>query len=178
MDPVLSPVGKHQVVLHLLHQQLWSFSAPTFGTQRENLVWTLAVRKHDQDNTIVAELPTGVCTNPVALHGTILSPPSNVRQGNSFFFKAELFFKIYFIEVQLIYNVVLISAVQQNDSVIPIQLSPLHMKFQAVNFQRCERACQPLSASCCTVLVYFSRYCTVRFKMFIFVFFLMYILFV
>ena len=28
--------------------------------------------------------------------------------------------------------------------------------------------CQPLYASCCTVLLYFSRYCTVRLKMFIF----------
>ena len=26
--------------------------------------------------------------------------------------------------------------------------------------------CQPLDASCCTVLLYFSKYCTVRFKMF------------
>ena len=28
--------------------------------------------------------------------------------------------------------------------------------------------CQPLYASCCTGLLYFSRYCTVRFKMFYF----------
>ena len=34
--------------------------------------------------------------------------------------KHPLFKKIYFIEVQLIYNVVLISAVQQSDSVIHI----------------------------------------------------------
>ena len=31
--------------------------------------------------------------------------------------------------------------------------------------------CQPLYARCCTVLLYFSRYCTVRFKMFCFFFF-------
>ena len=37
--------------------------------------------------------------------------------------------------------------------------------------------CQPLYASCCTVLLYFSRYCTIRFKMFRFcVCFLMYYL--
>ena len=30
--------------------------------------------------------------------------------------------------------------------------------------------CQPLYASCYTILLYFSRYCTVRLKMFIFVF--------
>ena len=35
----------------------------------------------------------------------------------SFFFFAYVF-KIYFMEVQLIYNVVLVSGVQQNDSVI------------------------------------------------------------
>ena len=32
--------------------------------------------------------------------------------------------------------------------------------------------CQPLYASCCTVLLYFSRQCTVRLKMFYFVFFM------
>ena len=37
--------------------------------------------------------------------------------------------------------------------------------------------CQPLYASCCTVLLYFSRYCTVRLKMFYFLcFFFMYYL--
>ena len=35
-----------------------------------------------------------------------------------------------------------------------------------VNFQKWEYACQPLYASCCPVLLYFSRYCTI--KMFIF----------
>ena len=39
--------------------------------------------------------------------------------------------------------------------------------------------CQPLYASCCTVLPYFSRYCTVRFKMFYFLCsFAFYVLFV
>ena len=50
-----------------------------------------------------------------------------------------------------------------------------------VNFQRCERARQLQYTSSCTVLLYFSRYCTVRLKMFSFFFvlaFLMYILFV
>ena len=50
----------------------------------------------------------------------------------------------------------------------PSTVSPLHTNLQVVNFQRGKRACQPLYASCCTVLLYFSRYCTVRLKMFIF----------
>ena len=29
-------------------------------------------------------------------------------------------------------------------------VSPLHTNLQVANFQRCERACQPLYASCCT----------------------------
>ena len=37
---------------------------------------------------------------------------------------------------------------------------------------------QPLYANCCTVLLYFSRYCTVRLKMFFFVLFVFYALFV
>ena len=36
--------------------------------------------------------------------------------------RVSLFFKIYFIQVQLIYNVVLISAVQQSDSLIHIHI--------------------------------------------------------
>ena len=59
-----------------------------------------------------------------------------------------------------------------------ITVSPLHTNLQAANFQRCECAYQPLYASCYTVLLYFSRYCTVRFKMFYFLVFFIYLLFV
>ena len=34
----------------------------------------------------------------------------------------KLFFKIYFIEIQLIYNVVLVSGLEQDDSVIHIDI--------------------------------------------------------
>lgn len=44
-------------------------------------------------------------------------------------------------------------------------VSPLHINLQVAIFQRCKRA---LYASCCVVLLYFSRYCTVRLKVFIF----------
>ena len=36
-------------------------------------------------------------------------------------------------------------------------VSPLH-----ADFQKWEHACQPLYASCCPVLLYFSRYCTIK----------------
>ena len=38
--------------------------------------------------------------------------------------------------------------------------------------------CQPLCASCCTILLYFSRYYTARLKMFYFFVFVFYVLFV
>ena len=47
-------------------------------------------------------------------------------------------------------------------------VSPLHTNLQVANFQRCKHVCQPLYASCCTILLCFSRYCTIRFKMFYF----------
>ena len=49
-----------------------------------------------------------------------------------------------------------------------VHLSHQNTNLQIVNFQRCKHTCQPLYASCCTVLLYFSRYCTVRLKMFVF----------
>ena len=107
-------------------------------------------------------------------------------------------------------------------------VSPLHVNFQVVNFQRCLHLvparnqnlchqrqvwvklqlalhlllltilqiyhlppllppaisnssclftrCQPLDASCCTVLLYFPRYCTIKLKMLYFLFFKMYYL--
>ena len=39
-------------------------SALTFRTQRGNLIWTLAVTKHAQDNTLMTELPTTGCRTP------------------------------------------------------------------------------------------------------------------
>ena len=36
-------------------------------------------------------------------------------------------------------------------------VSLLRMNFQVENFQRCKRACPPLSVSCCAVLLYFSK---------------------
>ena len=44
--------------------------------------------------------------------------PAEIETCSSFGMKAPKFSLIYFIEVKLIYNVVLISAVQQSDSVI------------------------------------------------------------
>ena len=38
-------------------------------------------------------------------------------------------------------------------------VSPLHWNLQVASFQRRERLSQPLCASCCTVLLYFSRFC-------------------
>ena len=35
-----------------------------------------------------------------------------------------------------------------------------------MNFQRCERVCQPVYANCGTVLLCLSRYCIVRLKIF------------
>ena len=49
-------------------------------------------------------------------------------------------------------------------------VSPLHMNLQVANLQRCEHACQPLYASCCTVLPYLSRYCTVKINNVFFIF--------
>ena len=46
--------------------------------------------------------------------------PAEIETCSSFGMKAPKFSLIYFIEVKLIYNVVLISAVQQSDSVIHI----------------------------------------------------------
>ena len=51
-------------------------------------------------------------------------------------------------------------------------VSPLHRNLQVVNFQRCECECQHLCASSCTVLLYFSRYWTVRLTTFLFVFYI------
>ena len=42
-----------------------------------------------------------------------------------------------------------------------MQSNPLHTNFQGANFQRCKL----VPGSHCSVLLYFSRYCTVRFKM-------------
>ena len=47
-------------------------------------------------------------------------------------------------------------------------ISYLLSLLQSVNFSCLFTQCQPLYASCCTVLPYFSRYCTVRLKCFIF----------
>lgn len=87
----MSPEGKHQLVLQLLNGQLTQrHHAP--GLLCTNVlsgpvekIWTLAVRKHARDTAFVAELPTAVCMNTAAPHGTILSTPSNMRQqGNTF----------------------------------------------------------------------------------------------
>lgn len=81
----MSPIGKGQLVLQFLHGSSptdWSLSAQ-YSEPRENLIWTL-VRKHAQDKAFPAEPPTNVCVTTVVMHGTILSPPSIVRQGNSF----------------------------------------------------------------------------------------------
>ena len=47
-------------------------------------------------------------------------------------------------------------------------VSSLHMNFQVANVQRCKHACQSLYANCCIILLYFSRNCTRRLKIFYF----------
>ena len=47
-------------------------------------------------------------------------------------------------------------------------VSPLHTKLQVLNFQRWAHACQPRYTSCCSSLLYFSKYCTIKLKCFLF----------
>ena len=47
-------------------------------------------------------------------------------------------------------------------------ISLLHKNLQVGKFQNCEHECRPQYTSCCAVLLYFLRYCTVRFKIFTF----------
>ena len=58
------------------------------------------------------------------------------------------------------------SAIADNPSALWFPTFSLHSSHSSCLFSQC----QPLYASYYTILLYFSRYCTVRLKMFIFVF--------
>ena len=51
-------------------------------------------------------------------------------------FKGKLFLTIYFIEVMLIFSVVLISTAQESDSVIHIHIYILHIFFSIMVYHR------------------------------------------
>lgn len=51
-----------------------------------------------------------------------------------------------------------------------VYIYPLHMNPQVANCQRCKRVWHPPYVSCSTVLLYFSRHCTVILKLLFFMF--------
>ena len=51
---------------------------------------------------------------------------------------------------------------EPDQSIFTNTVSPLHANLQVANLKRDK----PSPASCCTVLLYFSKYCAVRFKIF------------
>ena len=60
----------------------------------------------------------------------------NLERSSELIFKGKLFLTIYFIEVWLIYSVVLISTLQESDSVTHIHIYILHIFFSIMVYRR------------------------------------------
>ena len=101
---------------------------------------------------------------------TVSPLPTNLQVMNFQRFKTVFHQRQAWVKLQLALRLLLLTILQLCHLPPPL---PVPASNSSCLFTRC----QPLDASCCSVLLYFSRYCTVRLKTFsFFVCFLMYYL--
>ena len=116
--------GSNPCLLHLLHWQVDSLPLSHQGSP--NKVHSLFIFPQLLSNVLfLLENPTGI---PHLLHLVITSPQTLLSCDSFSDFPYFCFFFKYFIGVSLIFNVVLVSAVQQSESVLHIHIS-LFLRF-------------------------------------------------